>query len=630
LAAAWQRSEGSSLGPDDAVERFSTVIGALYRTVVLPDEHGLALLRTTVPDDCPLCTAFLGLAVLAAYTMQTQGHYSANDYYGRLRDLLVSSPEGDDSLPFNQADYYSLWAYLQKWVSIKTSRAFPLPSRDDTTRFYVDLALSHVPLRKVDIDRLPAFFTFAEYAPGQKPPPHALEAALDQWCAGRQRFTEAGTSALADERRPAILSQVSHELRIWDGREKAISTSTTGAVDLLLDFPNSQPHLRFLARCPEGFPVDFEDGDLLLQTDGGGWYQPLRVSEADGPRLTEGFSWESTFEGTAYTLRRPPAQAIAFASRDSQVHGTALVSGGGLLLGTKCAVLCLESLAPAAEQYLTQVTAHECSPMKPPGFPQGWVLFAGLICQKALSPPPELQALTPDSSVQIHFSGGLRVDGAYLVGGPPRISVSGASGSATQVRIGENSLALDPEGVVVGAPQFLREGVHTVSAGPRTRPITMVPSDLAHGLAVSPASPPAKRKFSTVIGLPHGLWYPVGAGVGEVGEPGSDTPQGVLFRCDFEPVWAVCCANRRSPMVVCLSASPAPPEPLSRKLLARLRCQRKARKLAARWAARIRFTNNHPRLRILDAHGEAPQPTRDAWLLLKSKAAQVARAIRTS
>jgi hypothetical protein len=136
-AAAWQKAEGITLTPEEALKRFATAVGALYEREVLSQTPGLKILRCSAPDAMPLCTAFLSLAVLAAYTMRTDGGYSANAYYARLADLLVAHSSNNDSLPFDQDEYYALWAYLQNWLRQRTGAVLPLPARDESARFYV-------------------------------------------------------------------------------------------------------------------------------------------------------------------------------------------------------------------------------------------------------------------------------------------------------------------------------------------------------------------------------------------------------------------------------------------------------------------------------------------------------------
>jgi hypothetical protein len=630
LAAAWQKSEGTTFQPDEAATNLSKCVAALYTQVILPHPAGLKMLKSSVPDDLPLCTAFLALTVLAAYAMETDGAHSANAYYLRLSTLLRAGTDSTD-LPFSKDDYYALWAYFQNWARDLAGAQVPLPDRNESTRFYVDLALSHVPLRKVDIERLPAFFLFADYGPGDSPPLHQLDAALQHWCNGNRRFTTAGTEALDDARRPAVLSQIAHELQAWDGVARNDKGQTVVNIELLLEFPNRRPTLMLVAKCPDGFPKLFKADGHTLESVGGGWYQPTPVLPIDGPRLQQGFTWDCPLNATPVALRRSPAAAIAFVAKDSQEHGSALVSNPGLFVGTKCAVMCLESLAGLVEQYLTRATGQQCRPIKPQGFPDNWVLFTAINIRNPIPHPQGLEALAPDSTIQILCSGGLRVDNAYLKGAPPRISVSGLPAATSAVCIDTTPVALDPDGFIIGSAELLTKGTHTIAVGNRVRKVEIVDSDLAHNLAVSPHSTASQHitKISTGVALPPGFWFVLGAGLGQIGQPRFANTQGTVFHCDFQPVWAVNCDNRKRPVVIRLSKEAPVPEKLTSKHLRRLRSHKKARQNASRWASCIRAAA-HPRAQIFDAGSTSPSPTtNESWQSFRCAARQVARAIRS-
>lgn len=630
LAAAWQKSEGETLTPDQAATALSKSVGALYAHELVPHRDGLKTLKTTAPDEIPLCTAFLSLAVLAAYSMQTEGGYSANAYYSRLLDLLLRGHAKTESLPFNQDDYYALWAYLQNWVRQKTGACLALPDRNESGKFYVDLALSHVPLRKVDVDRLSTFFLFADYGPGEKPPPYELDVALAHWCTGSQRLTKPGMEALADARRPAVISQVAHELEVWDGAARSERGQTVANVELLLEFPNRRATLALLPKCPDGFPHQLEAHGQMLLSTGGGWYQPLPIQATDGPTLQQGFIWECASPHVDLALRRPPATVIPLVTKDSQEHGSALMSSSGLLLGVKCAVMCVDALAPLVEQYLSKVTGAACRPIKPQSFPHGWVLFTGINARTPVTPPPGLEALSPDSTIRILCSGGLRVANAYLNGAPPTILVSGTPAARPPVSIDGNAVDLDMDGFIKDSSRILTKGSHIIKAGPKAKTIEIVQSDLAHALTVAPNLHSAGRqhKVRTRVALPPGIWQVLGARIGEIGQIHSVSRQGIIFDCPFPPVWAVCCESRRKPRVICLVPQPQEPEMPSRKLLAKITANKKIRLLAGRWACVIRFAN-HPRLQVADAVGkQAHPPTVHLWHAFKHSAAEVARTLR--
>jgi len=631
LAAAWQKAEGITLQPDGALDTFAHAVGALYRDEVLSHSEGLRILRSTAPDSVPLCTAFLALAVLAAYTMRTEGGYTANAYYARLADLLVCQSDDRESLPFEPDEYYALWAYLKHWVHDRQGTALPLPARQEATRFYVDLALFHVPLRQVDLERLPRFFLHAKFSPAERLPSHVLDTALRHWCEGRRPFTQAGMDAVQDERRSAVLVQITHELEIWDGTGEDEEGRTNANVEILLEFFNRQPRLSYLARCPAGFPPRFEPETQRppLQTATGCWYEPSLVPASDGARLASGFSWRLSSGGRSFALRRLPAKVIPLVSQE---NGSGLISRNTLLLGCKCAVMCLNELATATTQYLSEVCRRQCTPSTPEGFPDGWTLFVGVKALRCdIHPPQDLEPLAPDSSARISFIGGLRFDNAYLKDAPPTISITGLEASTNEIRIDQNRVALDDEGYVVDCAPLLTIGAHTITAGMRSRNLEIVDSDLAPILAVlHPALDGAlpKTRLSTVVAVPKGDWHIFGPEIGDIGKPKFVLLQGTIMQCGFQPLWAVCCDNRKRPTVVYLSDQPQIPRRLSRRLIMTLKTERKVRLNASRWASCIRFAN-HPRAQIICADGRnVPESVREAWVSFQRTAHEIARQIR--
>ena len=134
LAAAWRKSEGEDLEFDRATALFVRTVSEIYHHDVLPQREGLRVLKCTQPDSLPLCTAFLAVAVLAAYSMRTDSGYSANACSARLAQLLIG-PKGDIKvLRFEADEYYALWAYLQSWIRNQKGASLFLPARNEANK----------------------------------------------------------------------------------------------------------------------------------------------------------------------------------------------------------------------------------------------------------------------------------------------------------------------------------------------------------------------------------------------------------------------------------------------------------------------------------------------------------------
>ena len=549
LSGARSQMTGIILAPEDAEAAFAEAVVRIYRTRVLRHAGRLASLRRCGDDGMPECVGFLALSVLAAYRMQTDEDAGASAYYVRLAELLNCELTGGFPAGFETGEFEGLWLYLRAWLDSEHGRQLAMPSGDVGLRRYVALPLTHVPLRRVDIERLPDFFDWACYEPGARIGRAAIDADLARWSRGREVFTNAGTAALADERRAAVVAQIGHELESWDGLRTDSLGRRSGRVEILLDVVLRRPRFSYLPRRPASFPSIFDDGSRLFEASDDGWYDPIAIPPEDGPALMTGFSWEMPSGDARLALRRPPAKVIAMPASGEY---TGFLSHGGLRLGAAGAALCLNELADEASRYLTDVAQQSCLPFRHPSVPEGWQLFAGFRVQQRAPAPPSLDALAIEETVNLVPTGGLRLGGrwAWLVGAPPRLGVTGIE-RGQPVMIDGEQVAVAEDGTLDIDGSLARPGVYIVESSGLRRRIEIVEP----ALTASPAAGAARAM--NAVALPPGSWCLLGAAPGEVATPAFQGDLGAVASCPFKAVWAIEIHAGHAVRVLCLSLAQA-------------------------------------------------------------------------
>ncbi len=239
--------------PEEAESEFVRVISKTYHERVLPNPAKLRILRRLGEDELPECVGFLALSVLAAYRMQADDEAAGHAYYARLANLLRCDVSGGYPVGFDPAVFESLWNFYSRWLTGITKGILAMPGSEVGFRRFVAIPLSHVPLRCLDIEKLPNFFAWAHFAPGIQIPFDRLCSELMRWQLARCALTPVGVAALTDDRRPAVLAQVSSELEAWDGSVNETARSRSAAVEILLDVVRGHPSSAFFRVAPPAF-----------------------------------------------------------------------------------------------------------------------------------------------------------------------------------------------------------------------------------------------------------------------------------------------------------------------------------------------------------------------------------------
>jgi hypothetical protein len=550
LAAAIAKYSSTRLSPEEAESNFVNTVSSAYRNWVLKYSAGLTVFQRSAEDRLPKCIAFLALSVLAAYRMQSDQETSANAYYQRLAELLGCEHAGTYPTGFNTGEFEKLWFFLQKWLAQNKSISLAMPEANSGPGRFLAFPLTHVPLRKVDTEKLPDFFAWADYTPGCQVPLHKLEADISRW-AGTRYLTRAGVAALKDKRRRAVVAQIAHELELWDGSVTDTQGRRSATVEILFDTVRRQPQLSYLPKRPATFPGIFDDGVHSLESRVEGWYEPIPLSPEDGRELLEGFTWEVACDDIQLVLRRSGTAAIALVP--SQDY-TGFVSHNSLLLGIPCAVLVHESLVAQATGYLNSISARQYQPKNHPRLPEGWYLFRDVKAERHPETVPEgLEALNVESTADIVPSGGLRLGrkSAWLLGAPPRLLIAGLQ-EGQQPKIDGEPVAVTEDGILIDSGHLERPGIHTVEVGSLIRRFEIIePAINLNPEAIHNQS--AIAHTGTTIALPKGSWTIIGAIPGEVEKTVCNSQQGTIVQCSFRAVWAIDVGSRSGATVLCLA-----------------------------------------------------------------------------
>lgn len=556
LARALSEAVDVILAPEDAEIRFASAVSTMYRRRVLTHSRKLQVLRRCGEDGLPECAAFLALSVLAAYRMHTDEGAVANAYYKRLDELLLCGVSGGLPRGFDPDEFEGLWLFLRAWLDREHGLQLAMPGSDVGLRRFVALPLTHVPLRQVDIERLPDFFDWGGYEPGARAPTERINTDLFKWARVRGAFTKAGMDALADDRRLAVLAQISHELECWDGSHTDSLGMRTAPVEVFLEWERRIPKLSYLPRRPAAFPEVFDDGVHVFEAGQDGWYETLLMGAEDGPELAGGFAWEAASNGLRTVLRRAGASAIAMAPSDF----AGPVSHNGLLLGASGAALCRNALVVPARQYIESVTGQPCLPVRPPNTPAGWTLFTGIKPVRRLPPPAGLEVLEIVANIEIIPQGGLRVGRrwAWLAEAPPTLLAAGFE-PGEYAAIDGDPVEVDEGSVIRDEGRLATAGIHVVEVGHLRRRLEIINPELTvAGLGNIAAADLDRWR---VVALPLGSWTVIGPRPGDLARAiSSSRGQGALACCAFSPVWAVSFGSGPGAVVLSLSEQARAPD----------------------------------------------------------------------
>jgi hypothetical protein len=551
LASIMSEDRGERISPDRAETDFVAAVSEAYAKHVLGFPARLKVFRRYSSDGSPLCIAMLALSVLAAHKMHSDEISSSAAYYIRLAELLnVPRDASDRPKDFRTLEFESLWTFFAAWVSKRTRSSLALPDSDDQRRF-IAYPLAHVPLRQLDLEKLPEFFDWAGYSPEKRVTSARIADDLQRWQQSYDRLSQAGNTALRDERSTAVLAQVTSELRAWDGTVTTTQGTRSVQAEILLDAVMRRLGLFLLVPRREGFPPVFRTAQVELNaTDS--WYEPVELGPDESGTLLNGMTWVHE-QNPSYVVRRPPSKAVVLAPNPEY---SGFISRQDLPKDTSCAVLCHDSIVDVVTAYLREVCANAPSPILPRGFPADWRLFQNVrAVRQHEQVPEECEGLTVAAYADIIPQGGLRLASlwSWMVGFPPKILIEGRDGR--QVYVNDAPVAVDEDGYLNATGVMDAAGSYTVRVGSVERTIRMAEPNLRPpGPGVASSFAEGEKPRYPVV-LRTGAWILIGPRPNLILSVNSAGIADSLVLCDFEPAWAIRVGAGRGANAIQLSAA---------------------------------------------------------------------------
>ena len=420
----------------DAEAAFVRCVRETYAALLQSGRDPLSVL-TNRPDEKgpPLCTAFLGLSVLAAEKMED------NSYYPHLAELLCQSLAGKGKSPigFDTHSFEDAWKTLNAHLE---RRGFRMEEPPANGKRFVRWPQMHALLRQTDLVKLPRFFHDMVFHPSRRVSAHSVENRFDVWSKGE--LTPVGTRAWGSDtqpsvQRPAIVQQILRALEQWDGQVPPPNSPWNRAsspfrvqrvpVRLLIDMPKENPSLAntslFLqAPRPVGFPTDlrFPNSDNFhampvdLQAQAGDdFYPKVPLPPNWAQSLARAIGMESRTGQKCLTLKAAPFYVFQQSEwEDWETYPY-------LRVGMEGMILCTNTAASLVQSFLDSICRPEAKKM-PLGhkFP-GWTLFHAFRPIKPHNAIIEPNVLEARAGCLIRPVGGLRLGHKqeWLHGAPP-------------------------------------------------------------------------------------------------------------------------------------------------------------------------------------------------------------------
>ena len=619
LARVFEEANLGIITPEQAEQQFTGAVANIYQRRVLRHNSRLRVLRRCSGDGPPDCAAFLAGSVLAAFRMQSDEEASGNAYYRRLAVLLKCEMRGAHPIGFDPPVFESLWVFLRNWLSEAHGRQLAMPKNDIGFRRFVAMALAHVPLRSLDIEKLPVFFSWAKYEPRARVRYDRLLADLKRWQQSRNMLTPTGAGALYDDRSSAVSAQVSAELEGWDGSLRESPSRRSALVEIQFDVVQRSPVFFYLPRRPPGFPRVFDGGERVFEASDDGWYDPAPLRPEDGEILESGFEWHSHANGIDCTLRRSGAQVVPFTPSSGY---SGFLSRRRLLRGVRCSVLCRDNIVTTVKDYLSEVAQSLLNPTPHPQLPNGWSMFRDFSARIHIEAPAGLEALEVDPNVELIFAGGLRIgrSWSWLAEAPPRILVSGVE-AYDCVKVNGVLVGVGAGGELLAGELFAEPGEYLIEAGSLRRRIEIEQPK------VSVQSPTKLRQSldasrSGRIALPHGSWTLIGNSPDQVCYSHGEFFRGTIVSFPFYPSWAIQ-VGAGPGAVVAVVAHPSPPRmPGLRRLTGQ------AGKLMEQWSSVV-YAAHIRRPRFIGLNGAVPdEAIVDIWKNYAALAKEIKRRMK--
>lgn len=447
-----QIAEQAEPGTSDPVLGLVSAVKPTLRLVWGPAEVFRAHLarledwRRSGSIEPPPVLPLLALLTLAAENMHEGGGKAANNYYGRLAQILDLTEAQIDRFTNayrrrvrGKPTSELLWQSLNLWLDrLEGNRG--LPTAEALTHAHIGLPLSQALVRATDRAKFRHMFASYGLAAHSTMSPPDIERLIGEWI-GREpspasnalRRAWLGKDRTARER---IVEVARAELESWEGAERPAGDGTeltrlqarSQAVKLncfLRTFPAPQLEIGLLAPCQQTDEIKLEvlgPRDELMDLlefvpVTSVWLRLANADYVDAESLLAGVT-RLRLPGEGEVLERRPRRLVPL-RRDEMLES--FVEAERVQLGEDAMLLCKAEphLVGAVRSALGRAArpGWRCWDADLAGLPADWVLFSDVQLVSALDPRSaelelrELEVMQPIATTQLVIAGGLRLPG---------------------------------------------------------------------------------------------------------------------------------------------------------------------------------------------------------------------------
>lgn len=392
------------------------------------------------PEDPPPTLALLAIMSLAAENMREGDGKAANNFYGRLAELLRLTD--DQRKHFIAAYYHKVWGERAAsdvlWGSLSLWQELLEGNRGLVTVFadrnvHVSLPMSQALVREVDRDKFRAMFALYGLAPHSALPAAEIAEVIDDWmsrdpCPASNQLERLWKRDADARERITDVAQLT--LESWDGsgppvargpKEPGVYLDHIRVRTRMRAFPRKGVELSLLLPAvddPESATATVVGvagetlGEIDLIPAASGWLGLADVTSLDAASFLSGET-KLRLSGTGSVVRRRPRRVVPLRS-DDLLQG--YLECERVNLGDDFMLLAYRDVAPKVDRALAAAARPGYQRYDElDGLPQAWVLYDRV---QILSPIPsdlvrhiDLNPLQPIASSQAALQGGLVLPG---------------------------------------------------------------------------------------------------------------------------------------------------------------------------------------------------------------------------
>ncbi|AUT04712.1 hypothetical protein CLI64_30030 (plasmid) [Nostoc sp. CENA543] len=389
----------------------------------------------------PPYIGYLALFVLAA---GTEGDFSPNAYYPRLRELLGEKPTSGQYPDFDKMQ--TLWKDLEKWANVDKSGELGIFKVNITGKWvHVGIPIAQTLLTEKELKVLPIIFAEAGLETISLPSERHIASLLVKY--GRS-YLRTRTLQLLEETsednklHQALIERIVDELCTWDGTTEFQSEGKTqkyGILRLCCKLDLIAKRASFTLRCttkhdfPEdGLILNFNNEFYYCDEYGNGWSSSILKGKIfDASMLDWGRSYRMESTDNKWCFKLPNSKIRIFVEgRSMGLPG--IVEIGQLPKGSPFYLAARQECCSFLERWGTSSCEgfEKLHILK--GLPDGWYLFKATAAHSDEIINNEYPILSFSTGTRLYLEGGLRVDKGnwFFRFAPPKLVLQCSDGTA--------------------------------------------------------------------------------------------------------------------------------------------------------------------------------------------------------